>query len=149
MDKEKLTRTFILSVALVIFLFSIYIVVYYASKPHYFYTVKDFEGLKLSEYNFSNGVKEPVLDCNNSIDRNKHNGTILEIKLYFVKHCYMYNLPEDDPYIKGHNKYMYYVVTHEYLFILLYFIIFLLDELYKWYFNKASYLKDLIHFFKH
>lgn len=144
MDKERLTRYLLNSVAVCVFIFSIGLSLYFLLNPHYFYTYHSYDAIKVVGEQY----KEPSLNCTEIDKETAYNLNALHIQIYFFD-CYMYNLPEYDPYIKEKNPFVYYIISNQGWFLLLYLIIFLLDEWHRYYYKKASYIRNAFHFFKH
>lgn len=147
MDKEKVSKNILNIIALGILIFSLLIGFYYVFNPHYFYVSHDPYSMELTQIRINDvDLIEPSLDCSG---QTRHgDDKLISIQIYW-KTCYMDNLPLSEPYIKQKNIYLYYIIANQWIILLLYLFIFLLDECHKYYYKKESYIRAIIRKYKH
>jgi len=141
MDKRIIKGIF-LFIAVLVAIFSIYLYGYYASHPQFFFAVEGGDSMnKFEMYNGFNKSEIPVLECDNITQFQEYNYTDVYATRIFWKECYMYDLPEDVPYLKKAKKFVYYSVKYQGFIFLLYVLIYYLDIKYV---KKKNYIKDVI-----
>lgn len=165
MDKEKGIGFLFKTIGIFVFIISIYVLYYLIINPHHFFVLNEGNYTDNSEYCLDDNLEEeynfgiisktycnnqtyPVLECKD-ISKFKYNNykNVIGIKI-FHKQCYMYNLPNKDPYVKESNKFVYFIVKNEVLIFLIYILIFILFDLYRYKYKNKSYIKKLYHLFK-
>jgi len=113
---------------IIVLIFIGYIYGYYVKYPHYFYKVNDY-GLMNNMFTYQKthtGI--PELSCDGSIDYNRYDDAF-KVKI-FTKDCVMYNLPQDEIYLKTKNKFIYYSIKYQWIYLILFTVIYILKEIY-------------------
>ena len=167
MDKEYWINVIFKIIAVIVLIFALYITIYQIVNPNYFYTMSSnseyincylknssnniigFDKTTYSFCDYNSSIKYPVLECDDSEKfKDVKYSNVIHVKIYY-KDCYMYNLPENNPYIIEENKLIYYSIKNQYLVVLFFMIIVFLNELYRYKYNRGSYIKKLYDKFKH
>ena len=114
-----------------LFLTIIAICMYAIFNPQYFHAVEGIDSNRMNYYIIDENIKEPILDCENySYFEEKEYDNVELVKIYWKK-CAMYNLPENEPYIKNKNKFIWFITKYQLFIIIFLFVpLYLLKHLY-------------------
>jgi len=125
----------------IVLILIIYIYGYFVIYPHYFFKVNDY-GLMNSMFIYQRvqtGI--PELVCDGSIDYNRYDD-VFRVKIYW-KECVMYNLPDDEIYLKEQNKFIYYSIKYQGIYYIIFIIMYILKEIYDQKTGKETFIYKL------